>query len=244
MQMSNSHPYTGEVIVMEKFRSGRTLRPLKQAEAYWSSLRKGFDIPHRSDIDPRGIENLLEFAFIIERVAPGVARFRLAGQHLSALMGMEVRGMPLTAFFTAQARVHVGDTLEDMFDKPAVVEFEMKGESRRGRPGYEARMIVLPLRSDSGDVTRALGVLVSDGAVNSVPARFDLTQVSVRPTNGQTDTQSETRIVHSQPPAAAREFEAAQKKAAEKAGFAEPAPAHLTRKSDTSERPPYLRVVK
>lgn len=194
MQSSNNHPVTGEVIVMEQFRNGRSLGPLKQAEAYWTSLRKGHEIPLRSDIDPRGIENLLEYAFIIERVAPGVARFRLAGQHLNALMGMDVRGMPLTAFFTPQARPHVSATLENMFEKPAVAEMDLKGESRRGRTPYEARLLILPLRSDTGEVTRALGVLVSDGAVSTVPARFNVMEVGLRPTNGQAGGRVELQV--------------------------------------------------
>ena len=37
-------------------------------------------------------------------MAPSVARFRLAGAHLSELMGMEVRGMPMTALFLPDAR--------------------------------------------------------------------------------------------------------------------------------------------
>ena len=58
-------------------------------------------MPRRAEIDPRGIENALEYAFILERIAPGMARIRLAGIHLSDLMGMEVRGMPLTSFIDA-----------------------------------------------------------------------------------------------------------------------------------------------
>ena len=61
-------------------------------------------VPMRSDVDPRGIERSLEHAFILERIAPQMARFRLAGMHLTDLMGMEVRGMPTTALFAPAAR--------------------------------------------------------------------------------------------------------------------------------------------
>ena len=247
MRTTNSHPVTGEVIVMEKFRSGKSLSPLKQAEAYWSSLRNGVDIPRRSDIDPRGIENLLEYAFIIERVAPGVARFRLAGQHLSALMGMDVRGMPLTAFFTPQARAHVGAMLENMFEKPAVVELEMKGEARRRRPSYEAKMLLLPLRSDTGEVTRALGVLVSDGPVSTVPARFDVAKLGLRPTNGQAGghVDLDDFAQEQTAPVAVTSYETPPvTQTPRPAGFAEQEQAPIKETASGKKRPAYLRVVK
>jgi len=37
----------------------------------------------RSQIDPRGLEQVLPSAFILERIAPGVARFRIAEHHLN-----------------------------------------------------------------------------------------------------------------------------------------------------------------
>ena len=150
---------------MDRFRSGKTLSPIRQAEAYWSALRRGSDIPHRSQVDPRGLEEVLEYAFVLERIAPGIARFRLAGQHLNALAGMEVRGMPLTAFFTPASRGQISATLEHVFDTPAVAELTLSGEARTGRAAGEARMILLPMKSDLGDVSRVLGVLIADGGV-------------------------------------------------------------------------------
>ena len=70
---------------------------LAEVRGYWEGLRKGSDLPRRDEIDPRGIVGALENTFLLERVAPGVARFRLAGMQLHDLMGMDVRGMPLTA---------------------------------------------------------------------------------------------------------------------------------------------------
>ena len=241
MRSPSSNPETGEIIVMEQFRTGKSLGPIKQAEAYWTSLRTGVDVPRRSDIDPRGIDNLLEYAFIIERIAPGVARFRLAGQHLSALMGMDVRGMPLTALFSPQARAHAGTILEQVFDTPAVAELTLKTSARRGRAPCEARMLILPLRSDTGEVTRALGVLVSDGSVSNVPARFDVTDTAIRPTNGQALAEVPSRpdnIKLSTPPAAQAFEPVRQPAASQTTGTSEP-------KTPTmKKRPAYLRVVK
>ena len=172
----------GKVVQMDRFRSGKSLSPIRQAEAYWSALRSGSAVPRRTQIDPRGLENILEYTFILERIAPGVARFRLAGHHLNDLAGMEVRGMPLTVFFTAAARAQIGGVLEHMFDTPAVAELSMK--STRVRTPIEARMILLPLASETGEVTRVLGVLIADGPITNDFVRFDLAATTLRPVNG------------------------------------------------------------
>lgn len=175
MTLTRFIPGAGKVIKMRRFRSGKSISPLRQAEAYWNALRVGKDVPKRTEIDPRGIQNILEHAFILERIAPGIARFRLAGSHLNDLAGMEVRGMPLTAFATPGSRNRFGTAVEEMFQTPSVAEFELQSEPRRGRLPFEAKLLLLPLKSDLGDVSRALGVLVSDGDLGRAPVRFDIT---------------------------------------------------------------------
>jgi hypothetical protein len=145
-----------------------------QIQAYWEALRAGRTVPLRSEVDPRGIEAALEFAFVLERVAPQVARFRLAGMHLNDLMGMEVRGMPLTCFFTPAHRAQVSERLEAVFQTPAIADFALTSEAAAGKPLLKARLLVLPLRSDLGDITRALGCLVADGHAGRSPRRFDV----------------------------------------------------------------------
>jgi len=164
---------------MDRFRSGKSASPIHQAEAYWSALRTGPEVPKRSQIDPRGLENILEFAFIVERIAPGVARFRLAGRHLRDLAGMEVRGMPLTCFFTPAGRTRISAVLEHMFDAPSVAELTLTSDAKSGA-NLEARMILLPLRSEMGAVNRALGVLIADGPMAATPNRFDIDRTSLR----------------------------------------------------------------
>ncbi|CAD0185635.1 PAS domain protein [Ruegeria sp. THAF57] len=170
----------GKIIAMDRFDSGRIFSPLRQAEAYWSALLTGGEVPMRSQIDPRGLENILENTFILERIAPGLARFRLAGSHLNRLAGMEVRGMPLTAFFEPSARSQVTEILEQVFAGPAIAEFELEGAGKPGRAHLDARMILLPLKSDLGDVSRVLGVLASNGAIGATPRRFGVLGQKVR----------------------------------------------------------------
>ena len=141
---------------------------------YWQSLRVGRAIPTRADVEPRGLRRALDFAFVLERVAPGAARFRLAGRHLIDLMGMEVRGMPLCAFLSPSSRGRLSDVLETVFKGPQIVQLGLTAAAGYGRPALSGQMLLLPLRSDLGDVTRALGCLVSTGEIGSAPRRFDL----------------------------------------------------------------------
>jgi hypothetical protein len=180
------------VCIMGKFRGGRKVismlgfreqvrfLEIKQIEAYWEGLRMGRLVPLRSEIDPRGIERALEYTFILERIAPGLGRFRLSGMHLNDLLGMEVRGMPFTSFFTPAARNSVTDALELVFDGPQVAELTLAAEKGIGRPAMDAKVILLPLRSDLGEVTRVLGGLVTDGPIGRSPRRFDVTDVQMK----------------------------------------------------------------
>lgn len=153
-----------------------TFPAIRQVEAYWDGLRRGRAVPLRSEIDPRGIESALEYAFVLERIAPGLARFRLAGMHLTELMGMEVRGMPITSFFVPEDRGALSDALEGLFEKPETLELKLCAETGIGKPKLDARLLLLPLKSDLGDISRVLGCMVSDGVIGRAPRRFKLVE--------------------------------------------------------------------
>lgn len=157
---------------------------LNEVDAYWEGLRAGRLVPRRSEIDPRGIERALEHAFILERVAPGIARTRIAGAHLNDLMGMDIRGMPLSALATVAARRELSETLERVFDAPAKARIALRAQDGMGKPALEGRMILLPLKSDLGDVTRLLGCLVTAGRIGRAPRRFDIVSNVVTPLLG------------------------------------------------------------
>ena len=213
-----------KVVKMDKFRTPGSVSAMRQAEAYWTALRRGSDIPSRSQIDPRGLENILPQTFILERIAPGIARFRLAGQKVNEMAGMEVRGMPITAFFTPAARKQVSAALENMFDSPAVIELTLQTENNRLRSPREARILLLPLRSDLGDISRALGVFVSEGNPTGVSQRFSVTEGQVRPVT-QEDGASFLAKATGEPDAAGKDAknanQTADKTNVENPGFAE-----------------------
>jgi hypothetical protein len=151
---------------------GSRFAMLAEVRAYWEGLREDGALPNRDRIDPRGIAGALENTFLLERVAPGIARFRIAGMQLHDLMGMDVRGMPLSALFEPVARARLTDGLEGVFSGPAALELWLEAERGIGRPALEGRMIVLPLTGATGAADLALGCLAMDGALGRAPRRF------------------------------------------------------------------------
>lgn len=169
--------------VLELQDSGATARDrsLSKFIAYWTRMRRDGDVPLRTEIDPRGIESLLGNAFIAEKIAPGLARLRIAGSHLSDVMGMEVRGMPLSALIEPEDRDRLADAVVDLFDRPAQLRVELASAGGLRRAPLTATLVILPLRSDLGDISRALGCLVSTGPVGAPPRRFRIRDVQITP---------------------------------------------------------------
>lgn len=143
-------------------------------EAHWRAIRGARALPARSDLDPGALDAVLPWAFVAERVAPGVARLRVAGQKLTGLLGMEARGMPLCAFFSPEGRAVLCPLVERVFDGPAIVGVPVVSARRLARPRLTGRMILLPLGDGDGRATRAIGALLCDGAPGRMPARFGI----------------------------------------------------------------------
>lgn len=169
------------IVSMTEREKARREAPLRQVEAYWRGLCDGTAVPLRSQIDPRGMERALENAFLMERIAPSMAKVRVAGTHLNELMGMQVAGMPLSSLIAPADREKFGEGVAAMFANPAVVRIELKAEGGFGKPDISATMILLPLRSDFGDLTRGLGALVSHGRIGRTPRRFKIVSMEITP---------------------------------------------------------------
>jgi len=229
--MDNSIKNSQTIISMSDYQSHSGYAPLSLVEAYWDALRGVREMPKRAEIDPRGIESALENAFILERIAPGVARLRIAGTHLHDVMGMEARGMPITAFFEREERTRVAGVLEEVFQTPATAELRMRSPSSLGQPELEARMILLPLKSDLGDISRILGCLVVTGDLGNTPRRFDVAEVSTQRLGKGLVNAKEIPVAENAP----QEF------AEQKAMFTRPETTPIA--ETAKKRPPYLRLV-
>ncbi len=147
---------------------------MQDVKSYWDGLRDGHPIPYRSDVDPRRIQKVLKHAFILERIAPGMARLRVSCNTLTDVMGMDMRGMPMSAIIGEGSRDSFAQALEKVFAAPAIGRLELTTSRGFRRNSLHAEMMLLPLRSDSGEVNRILGAITCDGDLSRAPQRFDL----------------------------------------------------------------------
>ena len=147
---------------------------LTELESYWANLPRTNGIPNRTDVDPIAMGTLLEDSFILERVAPGVARIRVAGRNIGSLLGVEPRGLPLTAAFLPASRAAMANYLEAAFTGPSLVEIPLVAPRAVGQPELKGRLLLLPLRDNQGQVSRVLGAIVMSGRRGIGGRRFDL----------------------------------------------------------------------
>ncbi|MCT4556126.1 MAG: PAS domain-containing protein [Pelagimonas sp.] len=169
------------ILSMTDHEKTRNLAPIKTVESYWLGLCGDEQVPLRSQVDPRGIESALENAFLLEKIAPSMAKLRVAGSHLSDLMGMQVSGMPLSSLISPGDRERFGQAVERLFAEPSIVHLTLRADDGFGKPAIEGHMILMPLRSDFGDVSRGLGALVTKGRIGRTPRRFKITSIEVTP---------------------------------------------------------------
>ncbi|MFN4129423.1 MAG: PAS domain-containing protein [Paracoccaceae bacterium] len=165
---------------------------IAELRAYWEALREGGMLPRRDRVDPRGIAGALEHSFLIERIAPGVARFRIAGMVYNDLMGMDIRGMPMSCLFLTDARDRLQLDLERVFRAPAILTLDLLAERTLGRAPLRGRMQILPLLGHQDDSSLAIGCLELDGDIGRAPRRFSITDTRAEPL--QTKTAAEQAL--------------------------------------------------
>jgi hypothetical protein len=152
---------------------------LSSLKSYWDRLRAGRIAPYRAEIDPRQFESALENTFIVERVGADTMRVRLAGTKICEMMGMEVRGMEPGALIEPADRVRFERLLNVVMNEPAVVELKLAAPNRAGV--YRATMLLMPLRSDFGDINRVMGCTSGEGDLFAAPLAFTIEDVAVTP---------------------------------------------------------------
>ena len=147
---------------------------LTSLEKYWRTLRHAQHIPARNQVNPSKIDHALPHAFILQRVAPGTARFRVAGQRLYEMLKMDARGMPFSTLFLPEAHESIADFIEIAFGEPAILGLPLVSPSTLTRPKVEGAMLLLPMQDDAGQTNRLLGAFVTADAPQSRPRRFGI----------------------------------------------------------------------
>ncbi|MEO0676608.1 MAG: PAS domain-containing protein [Pseudomonadota bacterium] len=218
---------------MVEFKSAGRFEGIAALEAYWQGVRGNRTVPLRSEIDPRGIESALDFAFIVERVTAGVVRFRLAGSQINEMMGMDVRGMPITSLFGSNSRAELLEAIDSVFEGPTIIEVALESPEGAGKPALPAQMILLPLKSDLGDISRAIGCFPTRGAMGRAPRRFEIAG-SVKRTPLASDAAPEIRRRPAPQPRPVNPV----------SGFAEEATGFEGKPQRSPSERPYLKLVR
>lgn len=228
---------------LPKGSTGQQFAALREMRAYWDALRDDQDLPRREQINPRGMAGALHQVFMLERMAPGVARFRLAGMEINDLMGMEVRGMPLSALFEPAARARLAAVLEQVATKRTIVELGLEAERGLGRPALQARLLLLPLKGGSGEADLVLGCLACDGQIGRAPRRFVIARAMEEKLEMGAQTAAPKRL-HLETPDLGTKTAVAPRPALTLVPFlAEPAAPKFSHAKPTAERD-YLRLVR
>lgn len=152
---------------------------LSSLKSYWERLRAGRIAPYRAEVDPRQFESALENMFIVERVGESGMRIRLAGMKVCEMMAMEVRGMEPGFLVDATDRQRLERLLNVVMSEPSVVEVKMEAPSRATL--FQATMLMMPLRSDFGDINRVLGCISGESEIFAPPLSFSIRDVAVTP---------------------------------------------------------------
>jgi hypothetical protein len=114
-----------------------------QVRAYWEGLRAGGAIPDRAALDPRGLSGVLDRVFLAERIGRGLVQVRIAGSGLAEVAGMDLRGLPLSCLFSAEARPALAEVVEAVAAGTRVAEMDLASD--RGNGAAVARLLLLPL---------------------------------------------------------------------------------------------------
>lgn len=124
--------------------------------SYWNSMRGERLAPKRFEIEPSQIANILPDTFILERVNPESARFRLAGTRICEAFAAEFRGLNLFDLFTLADKITLQREFSVIARQGAVGVFEIEGRSQSGRK-VDFELVVAPLMHTREVIDRYLG---------------------------------------------------------------------------------------
>jgi hypothetical protein len=150
---------------------------VEQVCAHWASLRTRNALPARAALDPTALADALPHVFLAEFVTPRVARIRLCGHKIEDVLGMDLRGMPLTALFGSDAREEIMSAL-DIVGHGARATLALEAERGFGQPEMRAQLALMPLCDANGRITHVLGVMEPHGQIGRRPRRFASAQAA------------------------------------------------------------------
>ena len=101
--------------------------------AYWNRIRGSEPAPRRSDIEPGDIRRVLPDTFILEVIASGNHRVRLAGTRMCSLYGREIKGGNFLDLWSDEDRHTVASAAERVAEDATGIVIETDLISARDR---------------------------------------------------------------------------------------------------------------
>lgn len=164
----------GNIVDLTGRRKARADPARHAVEQHWQAIRGADGVPARDDVDPAQMLDALDRLILVERIAPRQARIRIAGRRVNDLLGMDLRGMPLSCIIAPASRGWLGDCTEALFDGPSRIDLGLAGPRGTFRPRLAAELVLLPLRDRDGIVSRALGYADLPERMGSAPLRMEI----------------------------------------------------------------------
>jgi hypothetical protein len=124
---------------------------------YWRAKRGAAPVPRRSAIDPTDMLNLVPQLFMLGRQGPGQYQVRLAGDFVTELHGLNLRGADFLGPWRADDRVSLQMALEAVRRRgePLVLTCDARTEAG---PPLRLEIALAPLQGAEDDVDRFIGL--------------------------------------------------------------------------------------
>lgn len=147
----------GRKLGLDEFLSGFADSRFRQMIRHWLALRQQDAVPHRGAVDPTRFHDCLDMAWLMERHEDGHYRYRLAGQAIADIHGGIRRGTDTASLFNPQALDMFRSRWEAVLDRGQLVRAEGIVLLAGGDQVSRVERLMLPLRSDNGEVSVILG---------------------------------------------------------------------------------------
>lgn len=152
--MCHADTYGSQKWNESKMRSNTTIELFR----YWNTIRGKRELPCRDELEPSDIRALLPNLFILERNRSGGISFRLAGTHVCALFGLELRGRQFGMLWRGSQSAKAQRITAQVMRHRAAVMLSVRGHTGDERE-IEIETLLLPLASREGASDRILGAL-------------------------------------------------------------------------------------
>ena len=169
------------VVPFKNYKREGDSETLREIERYWQQLRGSFLLPQSGNLKAEDLKPYLSNIFIADKIAPGLVQIKTAVTGISANLGMDPWGMPLSALFRAQARGPLASAVHATLDTPELTRLTLHAATNPLMPAIAAKMLLLPLLDNQSEPNRIFGVLTCSFSKTSDRLRFEIAKTQSYP---------------------------------------------------------------